>query len=135
VKQLNRRTGVRCAAEDKGWCEVWRPWGAAPAGWSGNRYAEDTSTDTDSRPYCDWLPQGWLTAWREDSCEEMAGVRCDADGNVVELKMSEKGLRGELPAGLAALLPNLREVFLDGKEGFTLHYSPPLVSCLTRAPP
>ena len=52
------------------------------------------STDTDTLPYCDWMPGGWRAAWTETSCEEIPGVRCDRDGNVVELKVSEKGLRG-----------------------------------------
>ena len=54
--------------------------------------------------------------WGEDSCEEIPGVRCDASGNVVELVISDKGMRGELPAGLAAALPELREVALDGNR-------------------
>lgn len=88
----------------------------APASYSGSTYVSQNSTDTDTMPYCDWLPGGWLDVWTETSCEEIPGVRCDADGNVVELAVSEKGLRGALPPNLAASLPNLEEVALDGNR-------------------
>ena len=91
------------------------PW-QAPSGYSGTTYVGETSTDTDTMPYCDWLPGGWNSAWGENSCEDIPGVRCDAAGNVVELKVSGKGLRGVMPTGLASALPHLVEVSLDGNR-------------------
>ena len=88
----------------------------SPSDYSGATHLTTVSTDTDTMPHCDWLPGGWRASWGETSCEEIPGIRCDREGNVVELKVSEKGLRGSLPPDLAAALPKLTEVSLDGNR-------------------
>ena len=91
--------------------------------WSSDEYFRTESTDVDTTPHCDWIPGGWNNAWHtSNACDAIPGIACDGSGNVVSLKITEKGLAGDLPPGLAGRLPKLREVKLDGNllEGLSL---------------
>ena len=62
---------------------------------------------------------GWSRAdgqeFGEDDCEKIDGVRCDGNGNVVELALSEKGLKCQLPGSLNKLTA-LERLYLDRNQ-------------------
>lgn len=60
------------------------------------------SSDTDLKPYCDWLQDGGWN-FTTTSCEDIDGIFCDADGYVAEVFINEKGLRCAFPAALGQM--------------------------------
>ena len=72
----------------------------------------------DTLPYCEWLFASRLDSNSSDptavlpgppgldgagDCQQLAGVTCDHNGNVVELDLNGLALRGELPSSIADL--------------------------------
>lgn len=87
----------------------------APADWSSDEYLANENTDPGQMPHCDWIPGGWKSTWHtSNACDEIPGLTCDAEGDVLGLRVTEKGLAGDLPPGLAGKLPKLEDVNLDG---------------------
>ena len=87
----------------------------APADWSSDEYLANENTDPGQMPHCDWIPGGWKSTWHtSNACDEIPGLTCDGDGDVLALRVTEKGLAGDLPPGLAGKLPKLEDVNLDG---------------------
>lgn len=58
--------------------------------------------DSDRIAYCDWA---YKVDFAGATCKTLGdhGVTCDAEGNVIGLSLSRKGLRGKLPASFASL--------------------------------
>ena len=89
----------------------------APATWSSDEYLANTNTDPGQMPHCDWIPGGWKSTWHtSNACDEIPGLTCDGEGDVIGLRVTEKGLAGDLPPGLAGKLPKLEELNLDGNQ-------------------
>lgn len=80
--------------------------------YSGTYRTDGLETDSDLVPFCDWFYTEAKTpaevyaevmAFDTQSCLDMDKVACDVSGNVIELQLSGRGLRGTLPASLAGL--------------------------------
>lgn len=87
-------------------------------GWS---WQSSANTDTDTKPYCDWLglqafPQGLASIGEQPNCSEIPGVICDSAGDVAELILPGLGLKCDsLPSSLAQLT-NLRSLDLSQNQ-------------------
>ena len=73
---------------------------------------DGAETDTDMIPYCDWMydagesPQATyakVMGFTTSSCLDMDYVSCDFAGNVVEMRLSGRGLAGPLPSSFSSL--------------------------------
>jgi len=81
-------------------CAARRPPSAA---WSWEDYKTANTTDTYKKPYCDWLAGSGWADFGTNSCEDIEKVFCDAEGNVVDILLTESGLQCVLPDSMAAL--------------------------------
>ena len=82
------------------------PW-KAPEGWNWEEYQSEDSEIVETelsvreKPYCDWWPDMTLEGLVDittEHCDAIPGLLCDADGFVVDMFLTEAGLRGELAA-------------------------------------
>jgi len=72
--------------------------------------------DMDRLPYCDWMFGVNLESLgAEAKCSDIPDIECDQDGYVVALRLSERGLRGHLPASFASM-NRLQEVYLNRNQ-------------------
>jgi len=82
------------------------------------RWAGGESSDSDAKPYCDWLPLRTFPnglAGNVTDCTQVPGIVCDSDGNIIELLLPEVGLKCELPTSLADL-KSLRKVDMSRNQ-------------------
>jgi len=95
--------------------------------------------DSDTVPFCDWMFRGTPQNSRErvralttSSCDQIDYVRCDADGNVIEMHLGYHALTGSLKPEWFERLPKLRELSfaynqLHGPVPATIYTSEALV--------
>ena len=80
-------------------------------------------SDSDNIPFCDWMfdnttlqTYDQVTSLTTSSCESISYVRCDADGNVIELLLYGRGLTGVLDWTQISALPRLKNLRLGGNK-------------------
>ena len=65
-------------------------------------------------PHCDWIPGGWKSTWHtSNACDEIPGLTCDGDGDVLALRVTEKASRATTSRSRRETA-KLEDVNLDG---------------------
>jgi hypothetical protein len=82
--------------------------------------------DSDEIAYCDWMYEAGMPAqstydkvmaFTTESCLDMDYVSCSVSGDVIELRLSSRGLKGALPASFSSFTA-LKKLYLS-YNGFT----------------
>ena len=71
--------------------------------------------DSDYTPFCDWLYGVDVAALTTNDCENIDYIFCDDEGNVVEMQLSGRALKGDLPASFTAFT-KLEKLYLGSNQ-------------------